>query len=175
MAIKIHSGHTIDGIKKVEALFANHYPENTFEYEFLDQRLSQLYINESRLYRLFQYFTVIALSIALIGLVGLSYYDMEKRTKEIGIRKVNGATTSDMMRLVNKEFTKWIGIGLLISCPISWYAMQLWLRNFAYQTTMNWWIFVFSGLATLIVALLTVSWNTYGAARKNPVDALRHE
>jgi putative ABC transport system permease protein len=107
--------------------------------------------------------------------MGLSYYDMQKRTKEIGIRKANGASREDIMLLVNKEFSKWIIVGLLIACPISWFVMQRWLQNFAYKTSIDWWIFVLAGLLTLFIALLTVSWNTYRAAIKNPVDALRYE
>lgn len=175
MAIKLKAGATHAGIKKISKLFERHFPNHMFEFEFLDQRLGQLYMNESRLFKLFQYFSAVALAIALIGLMGLSYYDLQKRTKEIGIRKANGATRRDILVLVNKEFSKWIFIGLIIACPVSWFAMTHWLKNFAYKTSIDWWIFIIAGSITLFIALLTVSWNTYRAALKNPVDALRYE
>jgi len=102
-------------------------------------------------------------------------FKSELRTKEIGIRKVNGARISEVLVLLNKDFVKWIGIAFLIATPVSYYAMSKWLENFAYKTTLSWWIFALAGLLALGIALLTVSWQSWRAARRNPVEALRYE
>jgi putative ABC transport system permease protein len=99
----------------------------------------------------------------------------EGKTKEIGIRKVNGAKTSEILALLNKDFIKWVAIAFVIACPIAYYAMNLWLENFAYKTTLSWWIFVSAGVLALGIALLTVSWQSWRAATRNPVEALRYE
>jgi len=98
-----------------------------------------------------------------------------ERTKEIGIRKVNGAKIWEVMALLNKDFVKWVAIAFVIATPIAWYAMNKWLQNFAYKTELSWWIFALAGLLALGIALLTVSWQSWRAARRNPVEALRYE
>lgn len=100
---------------------------------------------------------------------------MIQRKKEIGIRKVNGATIGQILSLLNKNFVKWVGLAFLLAVPISWYAMNKWLEGFAYKTTMSWWIFAIAGIMALAIALLTVSWQSFQAAIANPVDALRDE
>jgi putative ABC transport system permease protein len=99
----------------------------------------------------------------------------ENRTKEIGLRKVNGATISEVMVLLNKNFIYWVAIAFVIACPIAFYAMNKWLQNFAYKTELSWWIFVASGIIALVIASLTVSWQSWRAATRNPVEALRYE
>ena len=110
-----------------------------------------------------------------MGLFGLTAYTVVQRKKEIGIRKVNGATITQILSLLNKDFIKWVGLAFIIAVPISWYAMNKWLEGFAYKTTISWWIFVLAGITALIIALLTVSWQSFRAAIANPVDALRDE
>ncbi|HSH20744.1 MAG TPA: FtsX-like permease family protein, partial [Draconibacterium sp.] len=100
---------------------------------------------------------------------------MQQRTKEIGIRKVNGAKVSEILTMLNRDFIKWIAIAFAVACPIAYFAMNKWLRNFAYKTTLNWWIFAIAGLLALGIALLTVSWQSWRAATRNPVEALRYE
>jgi putative ABC transport system permease protein len=99
----------------------------------------------------------------------------ENRTKEIGLRKVNGATISEVMVLLNKNFIYWVAIAFVIACPIAFYAMNKWLQNFAYKIELSWWIFVASGIIALVIASLTVSWQSWRAATRNPVEALRYE
>ena len=99
----------------------------------------------------------------------------EQRTKEIGIRKVNGANVEDILMLLNKDFIKWVAIAFVVACPIAYYAMNKWLENFAYKTTLSWWIFALAGVLALGIALLTVSWQSWRAATRNPVEALRYE
>jgi putative ABC transport system permease protein len=100
---------------------------------------------------------------------------MAKRTKEIGIRKVNGAKVSEILAMLNKDFLKWVVLAFIIALPISWYAMQKWLEGFAYKTSISWWIFALAGVTALAIALLTVSWQSFKAATTNPVEALRDE
>ncbi len=100
---------------------------------------------------------------------------IQQRTKEIGIRKVNGAQISEVLMMLNKDFVKWVAIAFVIATPIAWYAMHKWLENFAYKTELSWWIFALAGLIALGISLLTVSWQSWKAATRNPVEALRYE
>jgi putative ABC transport system permease protein len=113
--------------------------------------------------------------IACLGLFSLADLNLEKRTKEIGIRKVSGAKISEVMIMLNMDFVKWIAIAFIIGCPIAWYIMHKWLENFAYKTGLSWWIFVLAGLLGLTISLITVSWQSWKAATRNPVEALRYE
>jgi len=117
----------------------------------------------------------ISVFLSMIGLFAISYQSSRYRTKEIGIRKVNGAKIFEVMVMLNKDAVKWVGIAFVIACPIAWYAMHRWLENFAYKTELSWWIFALAGLLALGIALLTVSWQSWKAATRNPVEALRYE
>jgi len=117
----------------------------------------------------------ISIFLSMIGLFAISYQSSRYRTKEIGIRKVNGAKIFEVMVMLNKDAVKWVGIAFVIACPIAWYAMHRWLENFAYKTELSWWIFAIAGLFALGIALLTVSWQSWKAATRNPVEALRYE
>jgi putative ABC transport system permease protein len=100
---------------------------------------------------------------------------MTQRTKEIGIRKVNGARTNEIMAMLNQDFIKWVGIAFFIACPIAWFAMHKWLENFAYKTELSWWVFAAAGAIAMMIALITVSWQSWRAATRNPVESLRYE
>jgi putative ABC transport system permease protein len=113
--------------------------------------------------------------ISVIGISALALFISQQRTKEIGIRKVNGAKISEILSILNKDFIKWVAIAFVVACPVAYYAMNKWLENFAYKTTLSWWIFALAGLLALGIALLTVSWQSWRAARRNPVEALRYE
>jgi len=146
-----------------------------FNYQFVDQRFAQLYQSEEYTRTIFSYFMILAISIAILGLFGLSLFVMERRTKEIGIRKVSGAKVTEVMAMLNRDFIKWVAIAFVIAIPIAYYAMNKWLESFAYKTELSWWIFALSGLLALVIALLTVSWQSWKAATRNPVEALRYE
>jgi len=105
----------------------------------------------------------------------MSLFGCQRRIKEIGIRKVNGAKASEILAMLNNDFVKWVAIAFVVSCPIAWYAMHKWLGSFAYRTGLSWWIFALAGFIALGVALLTVSWQSWRAASRNPVEALRYE
>jgi len=124
---------------------------------------------------LFSYFMIVAISIAILGMVGLSVFLIEHRTKEIGIRKVNGAKISEILIMLNKDLIKWVITAFAIALPVAWFAMDRWLENFAYKTELSWWIFALAGIISLCIALLTVSWQSWKVATRNPVEALRYE
>lgn len=146
-----------------------------YQYSFFDQEYEQLYNNEAQTSNMFIFFAIIAVFIACLGLFGLSAFVAEKRTKEIGIRKVNGADINTILVLLSSGFTKWVTIAFILSLPLSYFIMQRWLQNFAYKVELSWWIFVIGGVIALFIALLTVSVQSIKAALKNPVDALRYE
>ncbi|MFI1772747.1 ABC transporter permease [Thalassobellus citreus] len=173
--IKFHKGTISDGIQKIEALFKEINPNQVFKYTFLSDEIAVLYQKEKRLSTIYMVFTIIALLISAIGLFTIALYDTQRRVKEIGIRKVNGATIKEILFMLNKDFVKWVIIAFVIACPIAYFAMSKWLENFAYKTSLSWWVFALAGLFTLIIALLTVSWQTYKAATSNPVESLRDE
>lgn len=151
------------------------FPESTYNYTFLNQNYENQYKEDKKFASAFQIFTILAILIASMGLFGLTSYTILQRKKEIGIRKVNGATITQILSLLNKDFIKWVGLAFIIAVPISWYAMSKWLEGFAYKTTMSWWIFALAGISALVIALLTVSWQSFRAAVANPVEALRDE
>jgi putative ABC transport system permease protein len=119
--------------------------------------------------------SMIALLITGLGILSISLQNSLNKTKEIGIRKVNGAHTFQIIRMLNKDFAKWVLIAFIIACPLAWYAMNKWLSNFAYKTELSWWIFALAGLIAMGIALLTVSFQSYRAATRNPVESLRYE
>jgi len=116
-----------------------------------------------------------ALVICSLGILAISLFTCQRRIKEIGIRKVNGAMISEILVMLNRDFVKWVLLAFAISIPVTWYVIHKWLENFAYKTEISWWIFALAGLLALGVALLTVSWQSWRAATRNPVDSLRYE
>lgn len=163
---------TINAIKKMYADFAPSYP---FEYAFLDERFDQLYKTESRQESLLGIFSIIAIFIACLGLFGLASYTALKRTKEIGVRKVLGASVQNIVLLLSKDLLKPVLLGTLIAIPFGYYAMNKWLQGFAYRITIGWWVFIAAGIIALLIALFTVSFQAIKAAVANPVKNLRTE
>jgi len=147
----------------------------TFEFEFTNDILKKLYESDIRFSKVIGLMAFIAILIASLGLFGLSLLISRQKTKEIGIRKINGAKTFEVIKLLINDFLIWVVIAFVISTPISWYIMHKWLENFAYKTGLSWWIFAVSGILALGIALLTVIWQSWRAATKNPVEALRYE
>jgi putative ABC transport system permease protein len=125
--------------------------------------------------KIFGYFSLLAILISCLGLIGLSSFMAERRTKEIGIRKISGAKSVEIFYLLSKEYIILVIISIIIACPVAWYLMNRWLQNFAYRISTSWWIFVLAGSIALLIALLTVSFQSYRAASRNPVEALRYE
>ncbi len=173
--IKFHKNKTQEGIQYIEALFKEVNPNQIFDYTFLSDEIAALYQKEKRLSLIYIAFTIIALLISAIGLFTIALYDTQRRIKEIGIRKVNGASISDIMLMLNKDFVKWVLVSFVIACPIAYYAMSKWLESFAYKTSLSWRVFAMALVFMLIIALLTVSLQTFSAATRNPVESLRDE
>jgi putative ABC transport system permease protein len=142
---------------------------------FLDQHIAKLYEKEIQVSNILFVLALFSILISGMGLFSMSMLISKMRTKEIGIRKVNGAKVSEILTMLNKDFVKWVAIAFVIATPIAYYAMTKWLENFAYKTDLSWWIFALAGLLALGIALLTVSWQSWKAATRNPVEALRYE
>jgi putative ABC transport system permease protein len=145
------------------------------KYQFYDEWFDSMYRSEEYFARTISLFAILAIVISCIGILGLAIFSSERRTKEIGIRKINGARISEVLLMLNKEFIILVTIAYIIAIPIAWYSMHMWLENFAYRTELSWWIFALSGLIAFIIALLTVSWQSWKAATRNPVESLRYE
>jgi putative ABC transport system permease protein len=175
LSVKLAGGTIKENLKNIEntlAAFSSKYP---FEFNFFDEIFNKAYREEIRMEQIFEICAIIAFFISCMGLLGLALFTVEKRTKEIGIRKVLGATESGIVFMLSKEFTKWVLIANIFAWPIAWYAMNHWLQNFAYKTEMNLGIYLFSGGLVLVVAFLTISLQTIKAAFANPIESLRYE
>ena len=162
-------------IAKIETAFKKNYPEEEFNYEFVDESIAKFYKSEQDLSHLLKWATGLAIFISCIGLLGLVIYTTNLRTKEIGVRKVLGASVSNIVSLLSKDFVLLVMIAFVIAAPLTWWAMHKWLENFAYRTSINWWVFVVSGISMIIIALITLSIQTIKAAMANPVKSLRTE
>jgi ABC-type antimicrobial peptide transport system permease subunit len=173
--IKLDSGDIPSTLANTESTWKTFFPDTPFEYHFLDEAYDKLYRTEQRMGTLFNYFTGLAIFISCLGLFGLASFMAEKRTKEIGIRKVLGASVSGVVILLNKEFIKWVLIANVIAWPVAYYAMSQWLQGFAYRTNMGVWNFTLAALAAFAIAVATVSFQSIKAATANPADSLRYE
>jgi putative ABC transport system permease protein len=173
--VRIRPGNidkTLSALKSKWSTFSHDTP---FSYSFLDSDFEELYRSEQRMGSVFGLFTFLSLFIACLGLFGLAAYTAERRTKEIGIRKVLGATASNLVALLSKDFARLVVIASIIAFPIAWWAMNKWLADFAYRINISAWVFVAAGLTALSIALLTVSFQSVKAAVMNPVKSLRTE
>ena len=168
----IRQGAAITFMKKT---WTTMFPGKQFDYLKVKEIYYKNYESEQRLSKIAGIFALLAIVLSLLGLLGLMIFYSEGRTKEIGIRKVNGAKVSEVLALLNKDFIKWIVLAFIIACPLSCYAMHKWLQNFAYRTELSWWVFALAGIVAVAVAVLTVSWQSWRAATRNPVEALRYE
>jgi len=175
MCIRIGAGNMQESIGSIENLWKEYYPDYPFTYRFLDDSISKLYDTEEQTGRLSKYFTVLAVVISCLGLFGLASFTAEQRTKEIGIRKVLGASGAGLVLMLSKEITKWVIISNIIAWPIAYYLIQRWLEFYAYRIDISIWVFALSGILVVTISLLTISIQTVRAASSNPVDSLRYE
>jgi len=173
--IKVQPTNLEATVHNVSSVWNNVYPDEPYQYSFLDDTFNALYKEDKRFGSTYLFFSMIAIFIASMGLFALARLAAENRIKEIGIRKVNGAKVAEMMVMLNRNFIKWVAIAFVIACPIAWYAMHQWLQNFAYKTELSWWVFAAAGIVAVAVAVLTVSWQSWRAATRNPVESLRYE
>jgi putative ABC transport system permease protein len=162
-------------IALIESTWKKHFPSALFDYDFLSQQIKEQYRAEERFSTIFLYFSILSLLIACFGLYALTSYTIFQKTKEIGIRKVLGATVNGIAAMLSADFLKLVVFGFVVAAPLAWYIMNSWLQHFAYRTTISWWMFAIAGSAVLLIALLTVSVQSLKAALSNPVKSLRTE
>jgi putative ABC transport system permease protein len=150
-------------------------PGRPFRYRFMDESFNNMYNNEQRVGKIAFTFAVLAIIIACLGLFGLATYMAEQRTKEIGIRKVLGASVQGIVQLLSIDFLKLVAISFVFAAPAAWYFMNRWLQDFAYRINISWWVFAVAGVLAIVIALVTVSYQAIKAALANPVQSLRTE
>jgi len=173
--VKIEAGREKETIETIQKLYKSFNPGYVFNYSFLSDEYQKQYAAEQRISILSKYFAGLAILISCLGLFAMSTFTAERRTKEIGIRKVMGSNEVGIAKLLSGEFTKAVTVAIGIAIPIAYLVTHRWLESFAYKTTLSWWIFALAGLLTLGIAFLTVSWQSWRAATRNPVEALRYE
>jgi ABC-type antimicrobial peptide transport system permease subunit len=166
---------TSDMLSKVEAVMKKNNPAFPFEYTFVDETFNAKFQSEQLVGKLSQIFALLAILISCLGLFGLAAYTAEQRSKEIGVRKVLGASVTGIVKLLSKDFLKLVGFSIIISVPIAWLAMSNWLQSYAYRIEINWWIFILAGILAILIALATVSFQAVKAALANPVKSLKTE
>ena len=164
-----------DLIGSITSVWKDYAPHQPIRYTFLDQRFARMYTDVQRTGQIFTSFAVLAIIVACLGLLGLSAFMAEQRTKEIGVRKVLGASISNLVMLLSKDFLKLVVLAIIIATPLAWYAMDRWLTNFAFHIAIEWWVFILAGFIAVVIALLTVSYQSVRAALVNPVQSLKSE
>jgi ABC-type antimicrobial peptide transport system permease subunit len=162
-------------IAAIEKSWKEIYPEDDFEYHFFDENIAKLYKTEQNTSTLLAWATGLSVFISCLGLLGLAMYTTNLRTKEIGVRKVLGASVTQIVRMLSTELVMLILLAFVLATPVAWYAMNKWMQNFADRTTISWWIFALSGAGMLLTAFLTQSFQSIKAATANPVNSLRNE
>ena len=175
MNVRIAANNRAETLKFIRDVYRKHRKSRGFSYSYFDDLLAQKYQDEVRLRNLTLIFSALAIIIAMLGILGMAVFSCDRRTKEIGIRKANGASMPEILIMLNKEFLKWVVVAFVIAIPVAWYTMHQWIENFAYRTELSWWIFLLAACLTMITALISVNWQTFRVARRNPVEALRDE
>jgi putative ABC transport system permease protein len=175
ICIKTDAKNLLSTINAVKAKYASFFPGNYFDYYFLDDHFNMQYADDQLFGKIFAIFSGFAIFIACLGLLGLSLFAIAQRTKEIGIRKVLGASVSNIILLLLKDFIKLVVVAFIIASPIAWFIMHGWLQNYAYRIHIRWWLFIATGLLAVFIALATISLQALKAAVSNPVKSLRSE
>ncbi len=173
--ISCHPGMQERALADMKKVWEKMFPGYLFQYKYVRSMYTSVYKTELLQVRLLSLFTGIALFICSMGMLGLTLLITQRRTKEIGIRKINGARTMEIMMMLNWDIMKWVLISFLLAVPLAFFFMHKWLENFAYKTSLSWWIFVLAGSTAIMITLITVSLHSWGAAIRNPVEALRYE
>lgn len=175
ISFRMNAGNALNTIKNIESLWKKMVPSEPFTYSFMNEDFNRMYSSEQRIGKIFISFAILAILIACLGLFGLATYAAEQRTREIGIRKVLGASVSNIVTMLSKDFLKLVIIAAIIAFPVAWWAMHKWLQDFVYRINISWWVFAIAAIAALLVALFTISFKAIRAALTNPVDNLRTE
>lgn len=175
LMVHTEAGQLAAALEHSEKVWKETVPEFSWNYTMMEDILEGQYKEEDRWSRIIAYAAIIAIFLSCLGLMGISGLLVARRFKEVGIRKANGATISQIVLLLNKDLLKWVAVSYILSCPVAWFAMNRWLQDFAYRTAMSWWIFVLAGLAALLISVFTITLQIYRVARQNPVNVLRYE
>jgi putative ABC transport system permease protein len=175
LLVRFSEGRSAYVLKAIGQLMNTHFPGKAYDQFLLEDNLKEQYEASYKLSKVIRLFSLLSVLIAISGLYGLSLYMTRKRTKEIGIRKIHGSSTRQIIVMLNLGFQKWVGIAFALACPVTLWALRKWLMNFAYQTAMPWWIFAVSGIIIAAIAMIAVTWQTSSAARSNPVATIRSE
>ncbi|MFA8435099.1 MAG: ABC transporter permease [Marinifilaceae bacterium] len=173
--VKISGHNIIETTKRIKKAYQGFTGGIPAKYGFVDDTVNQWYQKEKDTSLIIAYFTILTIILSIMGILAMSTYYLQQRVKEIGIRKANGAQVLELVALLNVDFLKWVLLGFLVACPLAYSIMEQWLQKFAYQTEISWWIFALSGLVAILVAFLTVGWQSYRAAQQNPIKALKYE
>ena len=164
-----------EALRKIEPVFKKYAPSLPFDYQFADSEYAKKFAAEDRIGNLAGFFSGLAILISCLGLFGLSSFVVEQRTKEIGIRKLLGASVASLLKMLSKEFVLLVVISCLIAIPVAYYFLNEWIRQYAYRTRLSWWVFVPAVVGALMITLLTISYQSIKAALMNPVNSLRKE
>jgi putative ABC transport system permease protein len=175
ISVRIQPGDVRGTLDFIRQKWVETFPEEEFEYSFLDDRINLLYESDGKMRNIFLVFSILSIFVACLGLFGLAAFTAQQRTKEMGVRKVLGASEINVFVLLSKEFTKWVFLANIIAWPVAYYVMTKWLQNFAYRMNMGLWPFVLAAVLAFMIALMTVSYQSIRAALTDPVDYLRYE
>jgi len=175
VSVKVSGGNMVNTVAQISALWKGISPSQPIRYTFMDERFANMYVDVQRMGRIFTSFAMLAIAIACLGLFALAAFMAEQRSREIGIRKVLGASVQSITSLLSLDFVKLVVIAIVVASPIAWWAMTKWLEDFNYRAPISWWIFALAGLVAIVIALLTVSFQSIKAAIANPIKALRSE
>jgi putative ABC transport system permease protein len=175
ISIRVDGEEIRESIKYIEDTWTQFSSGLPLQYSFFDEEYQKLYDNEVRTGKLFMVFSILAIFIACLGLMALSAYVAEQKTKEIGIRKVNGASVRNILELLSGNFVKWVLVAFVLASPLTYLIMKNWLMNFQYRISIDIWIFVIGGVLAMVIALLTISFQSIKAAIRNPAETLRYE
>ncbi len=175
LSVRLKAGNIGQQIEKIMQIWESVSPDEPFSYIFYDDFFQSFYLKEDKMASSITFFTFIAIALTCMGILGQIFMICLSRVKEIGIRKINGAKISEVLLILNIDFVKLFAVALVIATSVSWFITHKWLENFAYKTSLNWWIFVLAGFITFFIILVTVSWQSWRAATRNPVEALRYE
>jgi putative ABC transport system permease protein len=175
ISVRIMPGNFERTLDFIQDKWQSSFPGEEFEFSFLDNRVNQLYESEKKMQKIFIIFSSLSILVACLGLLGLVSFTSEVRTKEIGIRKVLGASTGSVILLLSKEFIKWIVLANIVAWPLAWFMMNKWLQNFAYRASIGWIVFLLAGIVTMLIAVFTFIFQTVKTACADPVKSLRYE
>jgi putative ABC transport system permease protein len=173
--IRLNPDHIQQGAARFNRVWNQLFPDYPADYTFLQNIYSDVYHNELNAEAIVHIFSLLSLVVANLGLIIIMAFVIKRKTKEIGIRKVNGATPSDIIKMLNTKFIVWVGVAFIIALPVAWYVIEGWLENFAHKTSLSWWIFAAAGVSVLLVSAVSISWQSWHAANLNPVKSLKTE